>query len=182
MVLTVSTLQDLVLWILLNLSISLIQTGKFEIWSFVITTLITIGLLFLARLIAMIVRKYNLTIKKNVLSVCFLVLFAIIYLLSKLNVNIMYSAFIGGYLMRALLPNDNHEVEKIKDFAMALFVPIYFALVGIQLDVVHNFSLPRFLLFFVIATKIRNLILIILIEGFKLPLFCSKTSFLCFKT
>ena len=34
---------------------------------------------------------------------------------------------------------------------MNLFVPIYFALVGIQLDIVHNFSLVRFLIFFVIA-------------------------------
>lgn len=151
MVLTVSTLQDLVLWILLNLSISLVETGTLEIWSFVITTLITVGLLVLAKLIAVLVKKFNLSINKNVLPICFLVLFATIYALSKINVNIMYSAFIGGYLMRALLPEDNHEVEKIKDFAMSFFVPIYFALVGIQLDVINNFSLPRFLLFFVIA-------------------------------
>jgi Kef-type K+ transport system membrane component KefB len=63
----------------------------------------------------------------------------------------MYSAFVGGYIMRALLPEEDKEVDKIKDFAMALFVPIYFALVGIQLDVINNFSLVRFLLFFMVA-------------------------------
>lgn len=151
MVLTVSTLQDLVLWILLNLSISLVETGEFRILSFIITTFITIGLLFAAKMVAWLVKKYNLTIRKNVLPVSFLLLFLIVYLLSKINVNIMYSAFVGGYLMRALLPDDNCDVEKIKNFAMSLFVPIYFALVGIQLDVIHNFSLLRFLLFFVIA-------------------------------
>ena len=63
----------------------------------------------------------------------------------------MYSAFVGGYLMKALLPPDCKEVAKIKDFAMAFFVPIYFALVGVQLDVINNFSIGRFLLFFIIA-------------------------------
>ena len=38
---------------------------------------------------------------------------------------------------------------------MNLFVPIYFALVGIQLDVIHNFSLIRFTLFFIIAFSLE---------------------------
>ena len=53
--------------------------------------------------------------------------------------------------MKSILPKPCNEMEKIKDFSFALFVPIYFALVGIQLDVIHNFSLLRFGLFFMIA-------------------------------
>ncbi len=151
MVLTVSTLQDLCLWILLNLSISLVETGEFRLVTFLTTTVITIGLLFGARLLEYLLDKKNITLNKNVLSVSFLVVLAVVFLLSEINVNIMYSAFIAGYIMKAILPKDSEEVAKIKDFSFALFVPIYFALVGVQLDVVHNFSLPRFLLFFVIA-------------------------------
>ena len=151
MVLTVSTLQDLCLWILLNLSISLIETGEFNILTLLKTTAITIGLLICVKIFEHFIKKSEITISKNVLPISFLVLFLIIYLLSKLNINIMYSAFIGGYVMKAILPEENKEINKIKDFAFSLFVPIYFALVGIQLDVVHNFSLVRFALFFVIA-------------------------------
>ena len=151
MVLTVSTLQDLCLWILLNLSISLVETGKFEIASFLITTTITIGLLFVAKMIEWFIKKKNIKLKSNVLPLSFLVLFITIYLLSKMNVNIMYSAFIGGYIMKSLLPQDDTDIAKIKDVAFALFVPIYFALVGIQLDVVHNFSFIRFLLYFIVV-------------------------------
>lgn len=151
MVLTVSTLQDLVLWILLNLSISLVQTGKFEIVSFLLTTVLTIGLLFGAKLLEIFVKKIKLSINNNVLPISFLALFVLIYVLSKLNINIMYSAFIGGYIMKSILPADNTEIVKIKDFSMSFFVPIYFALVGIQLDVINNFSLHRFLLFFIVA-------------------------------
>lgn len=151
MVLTVSTIQDLCLWILLNAAISLVETGTFEWATFLITTALTIGLLGLAKVIEYFVKKKNIKITRNVLTISFLVLFACIYLLSELNVNIMYSAFIGGYIMKALLPQDNKDVNNIKDFSFAFFIPVYFALVGIKLDVIHNFSLIRFLLFFAIA-------------------------------
>lgn len=151
MVLTVSTVQDLCLWIFLNLAISLVETGKFEIISFLTTTFVTIGLLALAKGIEWFVKKKNIKLKKEILPISFLILFAIIYLLSKLNINIMYSSFIGGYIMKSLLPQDDTNIVKIKDIAFALFVPIYFALVGVQLDVIHNFSIWRFLIFFVIA-------------------------------
>ena len=151
MVLTVSTLQDLCLWILLNLSISLVETGKFEIISFLMTTAITIGLLLGAKGIEWFVKKKNIRLKSDVLPVSFIVLFIVIYLLLKINVNIMYSAFVGGYIMKSFVPQDNKDIEKIKDTAFALFVPVYFALVGIQLDVIHNFSVMRFLLYFIIV-------------------------------
>ena len=42
-------------------------------------------------------------------------------------------------------------MKYLENFAFSFFGPIYFALVGIQLNVIHHFSLCRFLLFFVIA-------------------------------
>ena len=43
------------------------------------------------------------------------------------------------------------RMEALGNIAFSFFVPIYFALVGIQLNVVHNFSFLRFIVFFVIA-------------------------------
>lgn len=151
MVLTVSTLQDLVLWILLNMAISLAETGKFTLSSFLLTTALTIGLLVFVKGVEYIVKKKKISIKNNILSISFLVTFILIFVLSKLNINIMYSAFVAGYLIKSLLPKGSKEIDKIKDFSFNLFVPIYFALVGIQLDVIHNFSLLRFIIFYVIA-------------------------------
>lgn len=151
MVLTVSTLQDLCLWVLLNLSISLVETGKFEVKTFIITTILTIGLLFLTKLLEQILKKKEIQLNHNILSISFLVILLVVYLLSLVNVNLMYSSFIAGYVMKVLIPKDNKEIEKIKDFSMNFFVPIYFALVGIQLDIINNFSLLRFLMFFIIA-------------------------------
>ena len=151
MVLTVSTLQDLILWILLNMAISLAETGKFTLSSFLLTTALTIGLLVFVKVVEYIVKKKKISIKDNILSISFLVTFILIFILSKLNINIMYSAFVAGYLIKSLLPKGSKKIDKIKDFSFNLFVPIYFALVGIQLDVIHNFSLLRFIIFYVVA-------------------------------
>lgn len=57
MVLTVSTLQDLCLWILLNLAINLIETGEFNIFRFLVTTIITIGLLICVKVFELIMKE-----------------------------------------------------------------------------------------------------------------------------
>lgn len=151
MVLTVSTMQDLCLWILLNGAISIAETGNFNVSSFLITTLLTIGLFVGANIAEKVFRKIHISIKNNVLVISCLVLFASVYLLSLLGINIMYAAFIAGYIMKSMVNKDHDEIKNIKDFSFAFFIPVYFALVGIQLDVIHNFSLSRFLLFFAIA-------------------------------
>jgi Kef-type K+ transport system membrane component KefB len=151
MVLTVSTIQDLCLWVMLNLSINIVETGQFNLSVLFETVIITIGLLIAAKVLEWYLQRKKIKLSKNVLSISFLILFLFVYLLSKLNINIMYSAFISGYILKAILPENSKEVEQIKNIGFSLFVPIYFALVGLQLDVIHNFSFVRFIVFFIIV-------------------------------
>ena len=71
-----------------------------------------------------------------------------------LGINIMYSAFVVGYLIKAVFGTaevTKTRMRSLEQIAFSFFIPVYFALVGIQLNVVHDFSVTRFLLFFVIA-------------------------------
>lgn len=151
MVLTVSTIQDLCLWIVLNASINIAQTGGFQFWSFLQTVVITVGLIMIVKILEIFLSKKNFKIKNNIIFISLFVTFLFVVGLSKLGVNVMYSSFLSGYLIRVLVGEENKNIGKIKDFSFAFFVPIYFALVGIQLDIIHNFSLIRFILFFIIA-------------------------------
>ncbi len=66
----------------------------------------------------------------------------------------MYSAFIVGYIVKAFIGTkkvSKEKIEYLENLVFAFFVPIYFALVGIQLNVIHDFSLIRFITFFIIA-------------------------------
>ena len=87
-------------------------------------------------------------------TVSFIALLLFSAALYGVGINIMYSAFLTGYIVKAISQNDPEaegRMDAVANFSFSLFVPIYFALVGIQLNLIHNFSLGRFLLFFAIA-------------------------------
>ncbi len=151
MVLTVSTIQDLCLWILLNLAISMVENENITILSLLLNVITTIGFLVVAKVLEYIIKKKEIHVRNNILTISFLVILTCVFSMSFLNINIMYSAFISGYVMKALVGEDCKEVLSIKEVAFALFIPIYFALVGIKLDVIHNFSITRFILFFIVV-------------------------------
>lgn len=155
-VLTASTLQDLCLWILLNSSINLAVSQKVDYIKMGITVLITIFLFIVTKFIGKIIHKIKFDFRDGAgfLQLCFICLFFFIALLSLLKINIMYSSFLVGYLMRCITTKENNvndRVQCISDFAFSFFVPVYFALVGIQLNLLHHFSFVRFILFFIIA-------------------------------
>ena len=87
-------------------------------------------------------------------SLSFVVLLLTCGLLYIVGINIMYSAFVVGYLIKAIFGTEEtvkSRMHSLEHIAFSFFIPIYFALVGIQLNVVHDFSIARFLLFFAIA-------------------------------
>lgn len=151
MVLSVATIQDLCLWIALNLSISIVNGEELNLLNFLAICLFTITLLISVKSIEEIVKRSKFKIQRNITSISLMILFVTVWFLSKTGINIMYSSFIAGYLIKALVGEENDGVLKIKDFGFNFFIPIYFALVGIKLDVIHDFSLIRFVVFFIIA-------------------------------
>ncbi len=154
-VLTASTLQDLCLWILLNTAIDIALSEELNIGNMCIVIFLTLALFLLVHFAGRKLEKVDIRIdNSSFMQVCFISLFVIVAALSYLKINIMYSAFLTGYIIRSITNKDKNAEEKVKcitDFSFSFFVPVYFALVGIQLNLLHNFSLLRFLLFFAIA-------------------------------
>lgn len=155
-VLTVSTFQDLCLWILLNVATRMATTGEVNLPDMVLVIVFTLGMFAAAKLVAdRLHQGYRNKVKAtDFYTVSFIALLLCSAVLYKVGINIMYSAFLTGYIVKALSQNDpeaESRMEAVANFSFSFFVPIYFALVGIQLNLIHNFSLGRFLLFFVIA-------------------------------
>ena len=154
-VLTVSTFQDLCLWILLNASTRIATTGELKLIDMIIVVLITLGLFLIVKLISDHLHTWKRNFKAiSFYTVSFVALLLTSALLSIIGINIMYSAFLIGYIVKAIAGTDGEtrgRMESLGNFAFSFFIPIYFALVGIQLNVIHNFSFIRFVLFFVIA-------------------------------
>lgn len=153
-VLTVATIQDLFLWIFLNMAIAMSSGQGKELSGMLVTVAVTVLLFVVAhqasKLASLPVRMSSASFSTMVLAFLFLMVTA----LSELHINIMYSAFLAGYIVKFLAGKKQEYEDKVQglsDVAFSFFIPVYFALIGIQLNLLHDFSLDRFLIYFAIA-------------------------------
>jgi len=167
-VLTVSTFQDLCLWILLNAATRIASTGEVKLVEMLIVVAITLGLFVVVKIVSDHARVWKKELKPlDFYTVSFVVLLLVSALLYKIGINIMYSAFLVGYMVKAFVGVDEKtkgRMEALGNIAFSFFVPIYFALVGIQLNVVHDFSLLRFIIFFIVAFGLEAVGTLIMVQ------------------
>ena len=154
-VLTVSTFQDLLLWILLNAATRIAAAGELRLVDMLGVVAITLGLFAVVKLISDHTKPREQHLKPiTFYSVSFVALLLVCAGLYTVGINIMYAAFLVGYVVKTVSgvdPRVKNAMDSLGNFAFSFFIPIYFALVGIQLNLLHNFSFLRFALFFLIA-------------------------------
>ena len=154
-VLTVSTFQDLLLWILLNMATRAADSGNLNLADTVIVAVSTIGMFVIVTVLSKFMNNIRIKLPVNVFfTLSFIALLLVSGLLYMAGINIMYSAFLVGYIVKTIMGSSEEAktgIKYLEHFVFSFFVPIYFALVGIQLNVFHNFSILRFLAFFGIA-------------------------------
>ncbi len=171
-VLTVATLQDLCLWILLNAATRIATTGKVKLGEMLIVVILTLGLFAIVKLISDHAKVINISTKTiSFYSLSFVFLLSICALLTMVGINIMYAAFLVGYVVKAFVGVDEEtkgRMDSLGNFAFAFFIPIYFALVGIQLNLLHDFSIVRFALFFAVAFGLETIGTLIMLQFTKL--------------
>lgn len=151
-VLAAATVQDVILWAALAVATGLASgqaASAGSIVSHVGITLVffALTLLLMPRLFDFVTRsRFNLLIKSSatgyVLFICFL--FAAVA--SVLGVNIIFGAFLAGIVVGL---TSNGKIAKvkvhIKEIGLGFFIPIYFAIVGLKLDLVHHLDVGFFL-------------------------------------
>ena len=155
LVLGVAVLEDIVLWAVLGIATALAKSGaipRHEIVNHVTATLVffVAGLALMPRLL----RRIN-TARWNVLSTAspagYLVLVLFLYsaVASAFDVSLVFAAFLAGFAVGAdqLLPAD--ALASLGRVSFAVFIPIYFAIVGYRLDLGKDFSLSMLALFVV---------------------------------
>ena len=153
LVLGVAVLEDIVLWAVLGIATALAKSGvipRHEIVNHVAATLVffVAGLALMPRLL----RRIN-TARWNVLSTAspggYLVVILFLYsaVASAFDVSLVFAAFLAGFAVGAdqLLSAD--ALASLGRVSFAVFIPIYFAIVGYRLDLGKDFSLSMLALF-----------------------------------
>jgi Kef-type K+ transport system membrane component KefB len=158
-VLATATLHDVVLWVALAIATGLVSTQIPSLAGILATVLVTIVFLAISLFVMpKIVRfssglRYNFLMRSStsgyVLFVCFL--FAAVA--SILEVNIVFGALLAGMVI-GVMPHDKFAKAKehIRDISLAFFIPIYFGIIGLRLDLIHHFDVWFSLQFLLFAT------------------------------
>lgn len=154
LVLGVAVLEDIVLWLALAVATALAAGRALDPRQVSYHLLSTIGFFVLGlTIVPRLVKRFN-KARINVLARHSPVGYAIAVLLGycviagALNVSLVFAAFLAGFAVvhkkRRLFAEALDAIGKV---AFAVFIPIYFAIVGLKLDLIRGFSLGMVMAF-----------------------------------
>lgn len=168
-VLGVAILEDIVLWAALAVATALAsQTALGEQVAGTVTSHVALTIAFMSAglfLAPLLVRKlhgarWNLFEKATPVGYAVLILLAYSAIASLLDVNIVFAAFLAGFGFVGGFSGSEREryadaLDAIGKVAFAVFIPLYFIIVGYQLQFGSGFSLPLLLAFLVGSSVLR---------------------------
>jgi Kef-type K+ transport system membrane component KefB len=164
LVLGVAVLEDIVLW--LALAVATAVAGKAalnprDITQHLFSTILffALGITFLPRAIKRVNKaRWNVFAQQSPTGYALAVLLAYCVLAGALNVSLVFAAFLAGFAVvhkkRRLFAD---ALEAISKVSFAFFIPVYFAIVGLKLDLVRSFSLAMIVAFVVGSCAIKML-------------------------
>jgi Kef-type K+ transport system membrane component KefB len=163
-VLTVATVEDIALWGLLAVAISLSKSADPSFYDVVKTPFVTLIVFVVAMVvIPRLLNGLTRTPARNVVEnrpvrLALLTCFGMVAVCELLGVKDMFGALLAGMAMTRL-PHDVVEVvrTKVKAFALVFFTPIYFAIVGLKLDLLRSFDPLFFVGFFLFCCVVKSL-------------------------
>lgn len=147
LVLGVAVLEDIALWLALALATAM--AGKTalnprEMSYHLIATILFfgLGLTIVPRIIKRINKsRFNVIAKHSPVAYAIAVLLGYCVVAGALNVSVVFAAFLAGFAVvhkkRRLF---SEALDAIGKISFAFFIPVYFALVGLKLDLLHGFS------------------------------------------
>ena len=163
-VLATATLHDVVLWVALAIATGLVSASVISFSGIASTVLITIFFLGVSLLVMpQLVRvssgmRYNFLMRSSATAFILFVCPLFSAAASILKVNIVFGALLAGMVI-GVVPHEQFSKakENIKEISLAFFVPIYFAIIGLRLDLVYHFDILFSLLYLLFATAIAVL-------------------------
>jgi Kef-type K+ transport system membrane component KefB len=161
MVLGVAVLEDIVLWAVLAVATAI--TGASGQPQKKIAAHIAITFLYFALALSIAPRamkrisksRFNLLANTSPVSYTLLIAFAYVAVAGLLDVNLVFAAFLAGFAVSRKRLGE--ALETISRFSFALFIPVYFALVGYSLIFDRSFSMTMLAIFLAGACAVKLL-------------------------
>jgi Kef-type K+ transport system membrane component KefB len=157
LVLGVAVCEDIFLWAILAIAVSLAKDGSVPgsvIALHTVQTLVylAVGLFVMPKVLGVLNdSKWNALATTAPIAYISLILLGYAAMAAALDVSLVFAAFLAGFALAKSTDSLHHAFDTVGKTAFAIFVPIYFALVGSKLDLSKAFSFRTFILFLVAA-------------------------------
>ena len=151
LVLGVAVLEDIGLWAVLAIATALAASAGLPKGSIAVHIALTLvyfalGLTLAPRATKRISKsRFNMLANNSPVTFTLLIVFGYVAVAGLLDVNLVFAAFLAGFAVSRKRLGD--ALETISRFSFALFIPVYFALVGYRLIFGKSFSVWMLLVF-----------------------------------
>jgi Kef-type K+ transport system membrane component KefB len=166
----IAGIHDIILWVALAVASSIVssQHGLNALVLFK-SLAVTLGFLlvcifavpwFLKKVTS---KKANILFRASFLGYFLVLLFGLSDIAGYLNVDVMYGALLAGMATKLTLPEHLYKrVENsVREISFSFFIPLYFAIVGLQLNLAKNFNVGFFILYLLFATIVQSVVVYI---------------------
>jgi Kef-type K+ transport system membrane component KefB len=163
LVLGTAVIEDIVLWAMLAIATALATSAAMptrELAAHVSATLIyfglglTIAIPLLRRLGA---ARWNALAAASPVAYVTAVLLAYAAVAEVFDVSLVFAAFLAGFGMAGQGLRFGEALEVLSKLSFAVFIPIYFAVVGYRLDLGRDFSLAMLVIFLIATSAVKLL-------------------------
>jgi Kef-type K+ transport system membrane component KefB len=161
LVLGVAVVEDIALWAVLAVATALAGAGALPTGTIVRHVGYTAVYFVVGLLIAPVLLKRLSAARWNVLAhttpigYVIAILFAYGAIAAALDVTLVFAAFLAGFAVTADRERFGDALDALHKFSFAVFIPIYFAVVGYKLDLSRSFSLTMLAVFLTLACVIK---------------------------
>src|SRR5262249_24162428 len=161
LVLGVAVLEDIALWAVLAIATALaadagVPPRKIALHIALTAAYFVLGLSLAPRATKRISKsRFNVLANTSPVSFTLLIAFAYVAAAAILNVNLVFAAFLAGFAVSRKRLGE--ALETISRFSFAMFIPLYFSLVGYSLEFNKEFSLAMLLVFLAGACALKLL-------------------------
>ncbi len=154
-------IHDILLWVALGFATAIASKGGAFTFGTALSSIgislgFIVGTLFLGYLLfeRMTIIKQNFLFRSSNLGYFLFIMFMLASLAGSLHVETIFGALLAGIIAKTALPKAISErlEQGVSNISFSWFIPIYFATVGLQLDLIRHFNPMFFIAYLLFAT------------------------------
>ena len=162
--LTAAAIQDLLLWTVLSIALAIQQHGMVSSVDLATISVVTMGFSMFILLVAPKFVHYagkrvmQSAPQESLIGYTLAICLILVTVASALHVNLVIGALLAGLVVGKFRSEKMENVKAaISGVTLWFFVPIYFAIVGLRLDISTHHDMQMFLLFFVSTSIVKTI-------------------------